>query len=43
MKNSKLILSATAVVSAMLGIIGAASAADLAVKARPYIAPPAGL
>jgi outer membrane immunogenic protein len=38
MKNSKLISAAVAV-SAMLGI-GAASAADLAVKARPYIAPP---
>jgi hypothetical protein len=34
MKNSKLILSAAVVVSAILGI-GAASAADLAVKARP--------
>ena len=33
-KNSKLILSAAIAVSAILG--GAASAADLAVKARPY-------
>jgi outer membrane immunogenic protein len=33
-KNSKLILSAAIAVSALLG--GAASAADLAVKARPY-------
>jgi outer membrane immunogenic protein len=38
MKNSKLILSAAVAVSAMLGI-GAASAADLAVKAMPYAAP----
>jgi outer membrane immunogenic protein len=38
MKNSKLILSAVVAVSAMLGI-GAASAADLAVKAVPYVAP----
>jgi outer membrane immunogenic protein len=38
MKNSKLILSAAVAVSAMLGV-GVASAADLAVKARPYIAP----
>jgi outer membrane immunogenic protein len=38
MKNSKLTLSAAVAVSAMLGI-GAASAADLAVKARPYAAP----
>jgi outer membrane immunogenic protein len=39
MKNSKLILSAAVAVSAMLGI-GAASAADMAVKAMPYIASP---
>jgi outer membrane immunogenic protein len=38
MKNSKLILSAAIALSTMLGI-GAASAADLAVKARPYVAP----
>jgi outer membrane immunogenic protein len=38
MKNSKLIVSAAVAVSAMLGI-GAASAADLAVKAMPYAAP----
>jgi outer membrane immunogenic protein len=37
MKNSKLILSAAVAVSAMLGI-GAASAADLPVKASPYTA-----
>jgi outer membrane immunogenic protein len=38
MKNSKPILSAAVAVSAILGI-GAASAADLAVKAMPYAAP----
>jgi outer membrane immunogenic protein len=38
MKNSKLILLAAVAVSAMLGI-GAASAADLAVKAMPYATP----
>jgi outer membrane immunogenic protein len=38
MKNSKLILSAAVAAGAMLGI-GAASAADLAVKAMPYAAP----
>jgi outer membrane immunogenic protein len=38
MKNSKLILSAAVAVSAMLGT-GAASAADMAVKAMPYAAP----
>src|ERR1700694_4629970 len=38
MKDSKPILSAAVAVSAMLGI-GAASAADLAVKAMPYAAP----
>jgi outer membrane immunogenic protein len=39
MKNLKLILSTAVAVGAIFGI-GAASAADLAVKARPYIAPP---
>jgi len=38
MKRSKLILSAAVAVSAVFGI-GAASAADLAVKAMPYAAP----
>ena len=38
MKPSKLILSAAVSVSAIFGI-GAASAADLAVKAMPYAAP----
>jgi outer membrane immunogenic protein len=38
MKNSKIILSAAVAVIAILGI-GAASAADLAVKAMPYVAP----
>src|ERR1700674_1625565 len=38
MKNSKPILSAAVAVSAILSI-GAASAADLAVKAMPYVAP----
>jgi outer membrane immunogenic protein len=38
MKNSRLIVSATVAVSAVLGI-GSASAADLPVKASPYIAP----
>ena len=39
MKHSKRIISAAVVVGAMFGI-GAASAADLAVKAMPYAAPP---
>jgi len=39
MKNSRLIVSAAIAVSAMLGI-GAASAADLPMKAMPYAAPP---
>jgi outer membrane immunogenic protein len=38
MKNSKLIFSAAVAVGAMLGI-GEASAADLPLKARPYMAP----
>jgi outer membrane immunogenic protein len=38
MKNSKLMLSTAVAVCAMLGV-GAASAADLAVKAMPYAAP----
>src|SRR5260370_24693050 len=38
MKRSKLIVSAAVAVSAVFGI-GAASAADLAVKAMPYAAP----
>lgn len=38
MKNPKLILSVALAVSAMIGV-GAASAADLPVKARPYVAP----
>jgi len=38
MKNSKLIVAAAVAVSAMLGI-GAASAADMAVRAIPYAAP----
>jgi outer membrane immunogenic protein len=38
MQNSKLMLSAVVAAGAMLGI-GAASAADLAVKAMPYAAP----
>jgi outer membrane immunogenic protein len=38
MKNSKLILSAAVAISAMLGT-GAASAADMAVRAMPYAAP----
>ena len=39
MKTLKLILSVAAVVSAVLGI-GAASAADLPMKALPYTPPP---
>src|SRR5690242_10896772 len=38
MKHSKLIVSAAIAVGAIVGI-GAASAADMAVKARPYVAP----
>jgi len=37
-KNSKLMLSTAVAVSTILGI-GAASAADLAMKAMPYAAP----
>src|ERR1700722_6269364 len=38
MKNSKLTVAATVAVSAILGI-GAAQAADLPMKAAPYVAP----
>src|SRR4051794_18904410 len=39
MRTSKLIFSAVITAGAIFGI-GAASAADMAVKARPYAAPP---